>query len=144
MAHLPSADELGRGSRIEQGYLAADGRVDVRLRRSEGRATLTIKSAAALTRTEVELPVAPRESDELWELTGGRRIEKVRHRVDVGEHVAEVDVFGGALHGLVLVEVEFEDEATAGTFVPPAWFGREVTGEGAWSNSSLALHGLPR
>jgi adenylate cyclase len=52
-------------------------------------------------------------------------------------------VFGGTLDGLYIVEVEFtsEDEATA--FVAPQWFGREVTGDPAWTNASLARHGRP-
>jgi CYTH domain-containing protein len=35
------------------------------------------------------------------------------------------------------------DAGTAERFEPPAWFGREVTGESAYKNQSLACHGRP-
>ena len=41
--------------------------------------------------------------------------------------VAEVDRYGGELDGLWTVEVEFDDEAAAEAFAPPAWFGPELT-----------------
>jgi adenylate cyclase len=39
--------------------------------------------------------------------------------------------------------VEFSSEAEATAFPPPAWFGREVTGEPGWANAALARRGLP-
>ena len=47
------------------------------------------------------------------------------------------------LAGLVVAEVEFDDEQAAREFMPPAWFGREVTGEPGWANRSLGVDGLP-
>jgi CYTH domain-containing protein len=41
------------------------------------------------------------------------------------------------LHSLKVVEVEFRTNAEAESFVPPSWFGREVTGEPAYKNKSL-------
>ena len=55
-----------------------------------------------------------------------------------GELVAEIDVFGGALDGLVLVEVEFDDLPAAERFAPPDWFGRELTDDARWSGAALA------
>ncbi len=82
----------------------------------------------------------------LWAMTGARRVEKRRVRValegDGGEGlVAEVDVYGGRLSGLVVAEVEFADAGAAGRFVPPGWFGREVTGEAGYRNRVLAAVG---
>ena len=57
--------------------------------------------------------------------------------------MADVDVYAGALAGLCTAEVEFDSEDEAGAFTPPTWFGREVTGERAWSNAALARDGLP-
>jgi CYTH domain-containing protein len=57
---------------------------------------------------------------------------------------AEVDEYGGDLAGLVVAEVEFHDEHAAQAFTPPAWFGRELTGEVEYANRSLACNGLPR
>jgi CYTH domain-containing protein len=94
-------------------------------------------------RTEVELDVEGRDASALWELTAGRRLEKVRRRMRVGDVEAEVDEYGDALAGLVVVEVEFDDEQAASAFTPPSWFGREVTVEAPYSNRSLACDGLP-
>lgn len=141
---LPSVDELGPGARLRQGYLAFDGQVEVRVRLSEGDARLTVKAGRGLHRTEVEVVLPAPDAEELWLLTEGRRVEKVRHRTNLpsGE-VAEVDVYEGPLAGLATVEVEFASEDDAHAFAPPPWFGRDVTTEPGWSNADLAVHGLP-
>jgi CYTH domain-containing protein len=140
----PSADRLGSGTSLRQGYLAIDGDVVVRVRIAPDEAWLTIKAGDdGLRRTEVELAVDLAEAEDLWPHTAGRRVDKVRHRVAVEGGTAEVDVFGGDLAGLVLVEVEFPTEEAAGSFVAPDWFGEEVTGRPEWSNASLARDGRP-
>ena len=52
------------------------------------------------------------------------RLQKIRHlvRADDG-HQIEVDVYGGALSGLIVAEVEFDDPWGAEIFVVPYWFG---------------------
>lgn len=133
------------GRRLRQGYLALDGAVEVRLRLSGEDAVLTVKAGGGRTRTEVERSLTAEEAAALWPRTDGRRVEKVRHLVPLdGGLVAELDLYEGALEGLRTVEVEFPDDATAAAFVPPAWFGEELTGRPGWSNADLALHGLPR
>ncbi len=52
-------------------------------------------------------------------------------------------MYAGVLAGLSVVEVEFGSEREAASFAPPAWFGRELTGETGWSNAALARHGRP-
>ena len=114
-------------------------------------AVLTIKAGGGLARTEVELPVEPEQVGDLWDLTDGRRIDKVRHRVELGETdaadeadlEAEVDVYSGDLAGLCTVEVEFASTDAAARFVAPTWFGVDVTGDDRWSNAALAEHGRP-
>lgn len=140
---LPPTLRFARGEAIKQGYLALDGDTEVRLRTGSRAPKLTIKSGRGEVRTEVELPVEGRDAHALWELTEGRRIEKTRRRMRIGDAEAEVDEYAGALAGLVVAEVEFEDEAAAHAFEPPAWFGRELTGEEAYANRSLARDGLP-
>jgi CYTH domain-containing protein len=131
-------DGLGDGTRLRQAYLAVDGGVEVRVRSDGDRHVLTVKSGAGLERGEVEVPVGAAEFDELWAMAGDRHLEKVRHRVDVGGWTAEVDLYAGALDGLAVVEVEFPSRSEAEAFVPPDWFGTEVTGDPAWSNAALA------
>ena len=139
------APELrGAGSSLRQGYLTTGG-VSVRIREADGdECTLTIKSGSGAVRTELEWPIETNEFTAMWPLTGDRRIEKVRHRIEVdGGLVAELDVFGGDLEGFELVEVEFDDDESMASFEPPDWFGREVTDDDRFSNASLALHGAP-
>ena len=129
---------------VRQGYLAVDGPVEVRVRFDETGARLTVKGGRGQVRTEVELELDRAAAEDLWPLTEGRRIEKVRHRVPIREGLtAEVDVYDGALAGLRTVEVEFATASGADAFEPPDWFGREVTGDAGWTNASLARHGPP-
>ena len=115
----------------------------VRLRISSRAAIFTVKAGDGLARTEVELTLDRADADTLWPHTNGR-IEKTRSYIDLdGGHVAEVDHYAGDLDGLVTVEVEFESVEQAERFEPPAWFGREVTGDHRWSNASLSRHGRP-
>jgi adenylate cyclase len=133
-------------SAIEQGYLAihADG-TEVRIRRRAGAAVLTVKSGGALARVEEELALDEATFERLWPLTAGRRIEKVRHLIPAEPPglVIELDVYGGDLDGLVVAEVEFASEADAAAFAPPAWLGRDVTGDARFKNQRLAVDGPP-
>ena len=131
---------------IEQGYLvisAEPGRppIEIRLRRTNRReAELTIKSKpAGQGRMEVEVPVDEGQFDALWPLTAGQRIAKRRYPIPLpGGLLAEFDDYEEKLAGLKVVEVEFPDEERARRFIPPAWFGREVSGDPAYSNARLA------
>ena len=138
----PPVETLGVGTPLRQGYVAIDDGVTVRVRIAPNQAWLTIKgggdgSVAPRSRSPSTSP-RPRISGRH---TGERRLEKTRHRVPVGDLTAEVDIFGGSLSGLCLVEVEFSAIEAATAFTAPSWFGREVTGQPEWSNASLARHG---
>jgi adenylate cyclase len=130
---------------IEQGYVAVDGDgTEVRIRRRDGRASLTIKSGGGRSRAEEEMAIEPDRFERLWPLTEGRRIEKTRHEIDAGDGVTiEVDVYRGALDGLVVAEVEFASEDAADAFAPPDWFGDEVTDDPRYKNQRLARDGAP-
>lgn len=134
---------LRRGTRLRQAYLAVDGEVEVRVRDRGGRYLLGVKGGRGLERTEVELAIDAPTFDELWGLATARRIDKTRYAVPTGGCTAEVDVYGGALAGLVVAEVEFASRDEAEAFVPPPWFGDELTGDDRWSNAALAAHGRP-
>jgi adenylate cyclase len=138
-------DELGEGDRIEQGYLAiGDDGVEVRVRRRGDDMTLTIKSGPGTTRTEEELAIDARRFESLWTLTEGRRVNKTRHLIPLGGDVTiELDVYSGDLDGLLTAEIEFPSLEASDAFTPPAWLGRDVTGDGDYANQALALKGLP-
>jgi adenylate cyclase len=133
-----------RSAEIEQGYLAiAEDGTEVRLRRLGDETLLTVKRGAGERRLEEEIELDRDQFDALWPLTEQRRISKTRHFVPHGDLTIEVDVFEGALAGMVVGEVEFESEDQSAAFDPPAWLEDEVTGDPRYANESLAVHGAP-
>jgi adenylate cyclase len=128
---------------IEQGYLALGPSGEVRLRRRSERLELTVKRGGGLSREESEIEIDRDQFDALWPLTDGRRLTKRRHRIGHGELTIELDVYGGGLEGLIVAEVEFESESDADSFIPPDWFGTEVTDDHRYRNGALATDGAP-
>lgn len=143
LSGLPPTMRYARREAIRQGYVALDGDTEVRVRITPEGAVLTIKSGSGGVRVEEELALDARRGESLWQLTEGRRVQKVRRRVRVGDATVEVDEYGGGLDGLVVAEVEFDDEQASRSFAAPSWFGREVTGDPRYANRSLASDGLP-
>lgn len=141
---IPPDIALSDSVALRQGYLAISGHASVRVRDSgtEG-CTLTVKAGTGAERVELEWPIDRASFDAAWPFTEGRRVVKTRHRVRADRHVLEIDVFGGDLDGLVVVEVEFTSRDELDAYEPPAWFGREVTDDARYSNAALALAGRP-
>ena len=132
------------GVEISQGYIAVDeDDTEVRLRRKDKRFYQTVKIGKGVQRTEVEVELSRAQFDTLWPLTAGRRVEKVRYEIAEGVWTIELDVYCGRLKGLVVAEVEFETVAESSRFVPPPWFGRDVTDDDRYKNATLAYKGTP-
>ena len=140
---LPDGVEPAASAVLRQGYLVSGPDGSVRVRDADGAFTLTTKSGSGLAREETEIAITAEQFEQLWPATEGRRVEKHRHRIPAGALTYELDVFAGSLAGLSLVEVEFSSMAEAAAFVPPEWFGPEVTDDARYTNASLARDGLP-
>ena len=56
----------------------------------------------------------------------------------VGKHTFEVDEFFGKNQGLLIAEVELENEDEP--YQVPEWLGPEVTGNVRYYNSFLSIH----
>jgi len=128
------------GTRIRQGYLSRQAERTVRVRSAGGKGTLTIKGKSqGATRDEYEYEIPASDADELLDRLCERPlVEKTRYLVPYGGLTWEIDVFEGDNRGLVVAEVELEDERQA---VPlPPWILREVTQEARYFNSNLARH----
>jgi len=125
------------GRRMRQGYLIADEARSVRVRVAGDVATMTIKGPSdGAVRDEFEYGIPLADAEALLERLCLRPfIEKTRHRVEHAGHLWEVDVFEGDNAPLVVAEVELAraDEAVA----LPEWVGREVTGDGRFTNARL-------
>jgi CYTH domain-containing protein len=144
VAEVPA--ELGRfpADVIEQGYIVIEGSAEVRVRRRAGRTLLTVKSGAGGVRVEEEFEIDERRFASLWPLSDGRRVAKTRYRLpEDGDLTIELDVYAGALDGLVLAEVEFDSESASDAYTPPDWFGPEVTDDLRYANRALAVDGVP-
>ena len=129
--------------RIIQGYIltTSDGS-EVRIRIKGDEFFLTAKSGGGLKRVEAEIKLAKEQFDKLWLFTEGSRINKKRYSIKYGNYVIELDLYEEKLKGLIVAEVEFENEDDASSFNPPAWFGRDVTEDYRYKNRNLALYGL--
>lgn len=131
---------------IEQGYLCVNP--VVRIRKSNEKYILTYKSRMGLegismgdTRVnqEVEVPLNKQGYEHLREKVDGQLIRKCRYLIPLPDgHMGELDVFEGGLKGLCFIEVEFADEKDASRFVPPVWFGKNVSSDRRYSNSFLS------
>ncbi|MDD5251042.1 MAG: adenylate cyclase [Patescibacteria group bacterium] len=138
--NMPDLTGLGHND-IEQHYLS-EGAEPVRIRKIGRRFELTKKMDLAKSdlsrREEINLPLTEGEFERLKTLSL-RHIQKTRYYAPLPEGLmAELDVYHGDLEGLALVEVEFIDETVRASFVPPPWFGRDISQE-AWSrNHNLA------
>lgn len=142
---LPDDLDQYPSERIYQGYLAVDPTgTQVRLRRRGYHTLLTIKSGKGLARAEEEFLIDGPRFERLWPATEGRRVEKTRYKLPLDDGLTlELDVFAGALEGLVMAEVEFDSVDEAHAFAPPAWLRPEVTEDRRYGNASLALRGAP-
>ena len=64
----------------------------------------------------------------------------VKRRHDVGGGFA-IDVFEGALAGLMLAEISADDDAELAAIVVPSWCSVEVTEDLAYAGGTLAIDG---
>jgi len=137
---IARGDELPpttRRTRLEQGYIDPT-LATVRVRISGEICFLTIKGAVSgMSRLEYEFPIPIDQGRELLERLCGRPvIKKTRMLIDHGDHCWEVDVFDGDNEGLVVAEVELDDEDEVVQL--PAWVEREVTHDPKYANAALA------
>jgi len=125
------------GTRIVQGYLSLDPDRSVRIRLAGERAWITVKGRSeGIARAEFEYPVPADDARRLLEICLPSLIDKTRHCIRHAGHLWEVDVFQGANEGLLLAEVELEDEHAIPEL--PPWVGPEVSDDERYYNISLA------
>lgn len=127
---------------IQQGYMRSPD-ATIRVRLKDGAGIVTFKSSTVgVTRGEWQWPIPAAEARELIEtFCGDRVIEKTRHYIDVVDHEWVVDEFHGRFDGLLLAEIELDDESE--DFAMPDWAGDEVSHDSRYFNEVLANEGLP-
>lgn len=144
LSAAPPLPILGKGVPIAQGYLIVESGEE-RVRRLGDRYYWTVKDDGGLARMEFEVEIPEWVFRLLWAHTEGCRIEKIRYLVRDSGGTIEVDIYQESLSGLVILECEFLDEASASTFYPPGWAGPavDVTDDARYKNRSLATQGQP-
>lgn len=143
VAALPGNIDAYPHSEIEQAYLCTSP--TLRIRRMGDSYILTIKehlpgvAGGPIVNREEEFSLSREAYEALRAKCDGGIVGKTRYRIPLdGGLTAELDIFHGRHEGLQLVEVEFPDTAAALRFVPPAWFGKDVSADPRYRNSSLS------
>ena len=121
---------------IEQGYLSTAP--VVRVRRSGDKFTLTYKGGGMMARREENLPLTEESYRHLIKKADGNIISKVRYCIPYRKYTIELDVFAPPFAPLVMAEVEFSSVEEANAFIPPDWFGQDVTFDPAYHNSNMS------
>ncbi len=127
--------------RIKQGYLSLSDVSVVRVRIKDDKAFITVKSApleGEIKRHEWEYEIPIKDAEAMLKFCETSIIDKTRHLIKVNNHIFEVDEFYGENDGLLIAEVELQDEAEV--FEKPDWLGVEVTENPKYYSSSLSIH----
>ncbi len=126
-------------------YYVKVGDVEERFRRQDNLYFHTIKKQVdgGLQREEIETECTRDEFEENKHHIIGNIIEKDRYALPYGGYKIEIDIYRGALEGLIIGEVEFPTKEEADTFILPDFFRIEVTWDKKYKNQNLALQGLP-
>ena len=122
----------------QQGYLNSDKNSSVRVRVTDDKAWLNIKSATIGTARQEYEYLIPKDDaiNMLNTLCHRPLIEKIRHFVPHKQHLWEVDEFSHENAGLIVAEIEL---STIGeNFSRPSWLGLEVTEDVRYYNNMLS------
>jgi adenylate cyclase len=126
---------------IAQGYLSSNPERTVRIRIKGTKGYLTIKgigNESGASRFEWEKEIEIDEAKQLLKLCEKGVIEKTRYEVKSGNHIIEIDEFHGDNNGLIIAEIELEDENES--IEKPHWLGNEVTNDERYYNSYISLN----
>ena len=122
---------------IEQGYLSFNP--EIRIRKKGEKFFITQKGDGTQIRTEIETEINEVTYEILSTLLLGRLIKKTRFNIPLQEEIiAELDIYHDELEGLITVETEFTSEEQANGFLPPEWFGEDITKDKRYKNKNLA------
>lgn len=135
--HLPKHLSAYPHNDLEQAYIITEP--VLRIRRKNNVYILTYKGQGLMKREETEFPLTKDSYQKLLTKTEGNVITKTRYILPESHKLTiELDIFHGLFEGLYLAEVEFPNEEMALSYTPPYWFGKEVTNETTFHNSTLS------
>lgn len=121
---------------ISQAYLVNEKSKSVRLRIMNDLAYLTVKSdMIGITRSEYEYEIPVQEALSMIKSFELKVLNKLRYKLEFHSKIWEIDFFQGSLKGLVLAEIELQNENE--TFEMPFWISQEVTFDPKFLNANL-------
>ncbi|RKR83741.1 adenylate cyclase [Mucilaginibacter gracilis] len=127
------------GMVIKQGYLLTDPEKTIRIRIKDQLSYITIKGKTkGISRSEYEYPIPLNEANELLSSLCEAVISKTRYCITFAGKLWEVDVFNGDNQGLIVAEIELDDENEQ--FDTPPWLAAEVSDDARYYNSNLSLN----
>ena len=128
--------------RIIEGYFAPQSDRQSCVRIEKAQASLILTSPGMEADVAEDRTVLPRlHAEALLEACPGTvTFERSALRLHDQDALVDRFVTPGPLD---LVSVEFTNQVQAAAFLPPAWFGGEVTQDDGYRNHVLALSGLP-
>lgn len=132
--------ELATGISYRQGYLSTVKERTVRVRTIADQGFLTVKGINnGATRMEFEYEIPLSDANEMLDdLCKRPLIEKTRYTISYAGLIWEVDEFSGVNDGLIVAEVELENEEQV--FEKPDWVGEEIVDDPRYFNSNLIAH----
>ena len=141
VSSLAFKEEAFAQNDIAQGYLNSNPERTVRIRIKGKKGFITIKgigNKSGASRMEWEKEIPLEEAKALLKLCEKGVIEKTRYEVKSGNHIIEIDEFHGDNEGLIMAEIELNDENES--IKKPNWLEQEVTGDKRYYNSYLSLN----
>jgi adenylate cyclase len=120
-----------------QGYFSTALKHTVRVRTAGKKGYITVKGKKiGITRLEFEYEIPFADAEVMLDSLCERPlIEKIRHIIHFDGLIWEVDEYLGENKGLVVAEVELENEYQS--YAIPSWLGKEVSDDNRYANSSL-------
>ncbi len=138
--YLPKDYEKYSKMDIEQAYLSIDK--EHRIRKNDNLYYETFKGEGNLSRTEIEKEITKDQYDNLYNKIISRVIYKTRYIIPYKDNNIELNIYKKELSGLIVAEVEFNSVEESNEFIPPIWFGKEVTFDNKFKNQYLATCSL--
>ncbi len=142
LKEMPDSNLITHSIYREMGYVITDnGELRVVDKHGSTRKYLiTIKNSGGLSRLEWEEEIPQWTFNIVWPHTEGLRLKIIRHFINFGGRVLEVDEYLDNLSGLVKLECEFSTEESANKFVLPDWAHSaiDVTNDVMFNNRFLS------
>lgn len=134
-------EQLTDSNDINHSYLDGGDKTSIRVRVADDKSFLTVKGPrVGLSCLEVDFSIPMIDGVSILDsVADAKQIHKVRYTKMFNGFAFELDIFDLNNKGLVLAEVELEDENIEVDAYPEGWVMEEVTDK-KYTNSYLALH----